>query len=269
MSMMVVAAVFAVVGCTSTKSVAGPPGECFLLQELAGGRLMTVNAAECAVARSPASTFKIPHALIALENGVVGADEVVKWDGTKRSNATWERDHTITSAIQWSVFPFFQRTASLIGRERMLAALRSLGYGDASFSGDLTEFWVNGELTVTPLQQLELMRRVFTDDVPMSRANVDVVKAAMVMPPGKITLAAGERDFSLQWPAGTIVRAKTGNTGVEGERVSWLLGHLDANGKQYVFVGRKRATGQLPGTAGAEVALRYLNEFAAREFARH
>ena len=44
----------------------------------------------------PASTFKIPNSVIALETGVVGDPDkdVFKWDGVVRSIEGWNRDHT-------------------------------------------------------------------------------------------------------------------------------------------------------------------------------
>ncbi len=77
------------------------------------------DPAECARATAPASTFKIPHALIALQTGVITPASAVEWDGTKYWSAAWQRSHTVESAIKWSVLPFFQRTARLIGRDRM------------------------------------------------------------------------------------------------------------------------------------------------------
>ena len=48
-------------------------------------------------AKLPASTFKIPNSLIALETGVVADPDkdVFKWDGVKRSIEAWNKDHTM------------------------------------------------------------------------------------------------------------------------------------------------------------------------------
>ncbi len=56
------------------------------------------SAEECATRLSPASTYKIPHALIGLETKVVGATTLEKWDGTKYPDqAKWNTDHTVLS----------------------------------------------------------------------------------------------------------------------------------------------------------------------------
>jgi beta-lactamase class D len=41
--------------------------ECVILQALDGGDPFVSDAAECAVKTAPASTFKVPHSLIALD----------------------------------------------------------------------------------------------------------------------------------------------------------------------------------------------------------
>ena len=45
----------------------------------------------------PASTFKIPNSIIALETGVVEDPDkdVFKWDGVTRSIEAWNKDHTL------------------------------------------------------------------------------------------------------------------------------------------------------------------------------
>lgn len=235
---------------------AQPRRECFLLQALDGSAPFVSDRTECAVPTAPASTFKIPHALIALETGVVANPHaVVKWDGSEQQFPSWKRDHSLDSAIKWSALWYFQRTAALIGRERMLAGLQKIGYAEDSFGGEVTAFWVNGDLVVSPEEQLRFLRRLVRYELPVRRKNIDAVKAAMLMPAGKITNASGTHDFAVKG----VVRAKSGNTRVGEERVSWLIGSVEAGKKQYVFVSRVRAEGSLPGRAGAELAVRMLN----------
>jgi beta-lactamase class D len=80
------------------------------------------------------------------------------------------------------------------------------------------------------------------------------------MPAGRITNAAGTHAFALDWPKDAVVYAKTGNTTVDGERVSWLIGWVTLGGVDTVFAGRIRARGTLGNTAGAEVARKGLND---------
>ena len=234
-------------------------GECVVFAPLNGAEIV-IGGDECSRRTLPASTFKIPHALVALQTRVVTGKTVIPWDGTKRDYAAWNRDQTLDSAIKTSAVWVFQQFAAAIGRARELEYLRAFHYGSATFERDVTSFWLNGDLQITPLEEVAFLRRMFSYDLPVDRAHIDTVKAALAMPRGKIVNAAGVHDFALRWPADTIARVKTGNGTVDGERVSWLVGGLETGGRQYVFASRARsATPTLATTAGADLALRMLN----------
>jgi beta-lactamase class D len=251
------------VRCASASPVVEvEPGECFMLMSVSGKLIAGAGGDECTRKAAPASTFKIPHALIALQTGVVDPKLPVQWAGSDQPFETWKRDHTLASSIQWSVYWYYQRTAAKIGEERMRAQLAALRYGSDTFERELTTFWTNGDLEVSPQEQVEFLARMFRGDLPVAREHVETVKQAMLMPPGKITNAAGTHDFVLP-AAVTAVRAKTGNTRIGDERISWLVGQVEAGEDQYVFAARKRARGALNTTAGAEVARRALTALLA------
>jgi beta-lactamase class D/2-keto-3-deoxy-L-rhamnonate aldolase RhmA len=237
-------------------------GECVVFAPL-GGPETVVGGEECSRRTLPASTFKVPHALIALQTRVVTDKSIVKWDGKKRDYAVWDRDQTLESAIKMSAVWVFQQFATSIGRDRELEHLRAFRYGSASFEHDVTSFWLNGDLRISPLEQVAFLRRMFSYDLPVDRIHIDTVKADLTMPRGKFENASGVHDFPLRWPAGTVVRVKSGNGTVNGERVSWLVGALEIGGTQYLFASRARsATRTLENTAGADLALRVLNAVA-------
>jgi beta-lactamase class D len=238
------------------------PGECVVFAPLNGPETV-FGGNECGRRTLPASTFKVPHALIALQTKVVTGETVIKWDGVKRDYPAWDRDQTLESAIRMSALWVFQQFAVSIGRDRELEHLRAFRYGSATFEHDVTSFWLNGDLLISPIEQVAFLRRMFSYELPVDRVHVDTVKAALTMPRGKVVNAAGVHDFALRWPADTIVRVKTGNGTVSGERVSWLVGELETAGRQYVFASRARsATAAMGTTAGADLALRVLNTIA-------
>lgn len=234
-------------------------GECFVFAQLGASRPFVSNPTECDRTTAPASTFKIPHALIALDAGVVTTETVFKWDGTPYDFESWRHDHTLDSAIKSSVLPFFQRTARLIGAERMRKGLASIGYAADSFDGEISTFWLNGDLVVSPLEQLAFLQRLFSGTLPISPGHVATVTNAIRMPTGQILNASGRQPFVLNWPATTVVRAKTGNGRANGEQVSWLVGALELKGITYVFAARARSSATLDRTAGTAVAERGLN----------
>ena len=246
----------------SLTALSAPPlqaGECVVVAPLHGAETV-FGGDECRQRTLPASTFKIPHALMALQTRVVTPGTVIEWDGTKRDYPAWNRDQTLESSIKMSAVWVFQQFAAAIGRDRELEHLRAFQYGSAAFEHGVTEFWLNGDLQISPLEQVAFLRRMFSYDLPVDRAHIDTVKADLKMPQGTLEHAAGVHEFEPRWPAGTIARVKTGNGTVNGERVSWLVGALESGGQQYVFASRARsATRTLGTTAGADLALRLLN----------
>jgi beta-lactamase class D/2-keto-3-deoxy-L-rhamnonate aldolase RhmA len=244
-------------------ATAAPPavkaGECVVVAPLNGSEVIA-GGDECTRRTLPASTFKVPHALVALQTHVVNGTTVIKWDGKKRDYEAWNRDQTLESALKMSAVWVFQQFASAIGRERELEYLRKFQYGSASFEHDVTDFWLNGDLQISPIEQVAFLRRMFSYELPVDRAHVDTVKADLTMPRGKFVNAAGVHEFALRWPVDTVVRVKSGNGTVNGEQVSWLVGALETGGKQYVFASRARgAAGTLGTTSGGDLALRVLN----------
>ncbi len=98
-------------------------GECVVIAPLAGPET-AFGGDDCSRRTLPASTFKIPHALIALQTRVVTARSVIRWDGVKRDYDAWNRDQTLESAIRMSAVWVFQQFATAIGRDRELEYLK-------------------------------------------------------------------------------------------------------------------------------------------------
>ncbi len=112
---------------------------CFLLFELGVGEVRRGPADACRTRITPASTFKVPHALAALDSGVIsGPDDKLAYDGSGQWPESARRDHTLASAMQNSVVWYFQRIAQRLGPDREQAYLKRLIYGNMDSSSGLT-----------------------------------------------------------------------------------------------------------------------------------
>ena len=68
----------------------------FFLYDYKKKEYIVSDKAEFTKPTSPASTFKIPNSLIALETEVIkDENEVIKWDGQKRWLEAWNTDHDL------------------------------------------------------------------------------------------------------------------------------------------------------------------------------
>jgi len=209
------------------------PG-CFLLHDLTSGKQREVGPESCAHALVPASTFKIPHALIALQTGVVSdPDAEVPWDGTKMWNPAWERPHSLATAIRDSVVWLFQRTAVAIGRERMHEFLTTMRYGNTAVTGELTTFWLDdGSLRITGDQQLDFLVRMFRRELHIDRAHVDTLER-MMLTDAALMRSRLPDDEPVPATQATI-HAKTGTD----QGVSWWVGRVKGPAGDFVFVSR-------------------------------
>jgi beta-lactamase class D len=244
---------------SAATSSAAPIASCFLLHDGQTNRTTRAPDEACATRVTPASTFKIPHALAALDSGVVkGADEVFRYDGSPRDFESWRRDHDLRSAMRDSVVWYFQRIAERLGRERELAYLKAFEYGNQDASGPLTSFWLGDSLKISPDEQLAFLRRFFDGRLKVGAAPAQAVRDMLKQPDGRVVNAAGEHALAPPWPSGTAVYAKTGRGADAGRRVAWLVGRVERSGRGWDFVSC--VLGDEKPLAAVELAARRLRE---------
>jgi beta-lactamase class D len=213
------------------------PESCFLLYDEQSSRTIRDPSTACATRATPASTFKIPHALAALDARVIsGPHEVIRYDGAPSTFERWRRDHDLASAMRDSVLWYFQRIAERVGIERERAYLKAFQYGNQDASGPLTSFWLGSSLQISPDEQLAFLRRFFDGQLPVSEAATRTVRQILVQPAGRIVNANGEHPLGKGWQAGTTVYAKTGRGADQGRAVVWLVGRVVRDDRAWTFV---------------------------------
>ena len=117
----------------------------------------------------PASTFKIPNSIIAIETGIIENDTtIIKWNGEKRRLKIWEKDLTFKEAFQVSCVPCYQEIAEKIGLERMKYYLNKFEYKEMIFDSlTLNKFWLEGNSKISQLGQIEFLRRFYFSKLPV------------------------------------------------------------------------------------------------------
>jgi beta-lactamase class D len=235
---------------------------CFLLTEIGVGEIRRRPAEACRTRVGPASTFKIPHALAALDAGVIaGADDKIAYDGAASSRESWRRDHTLASAMHHSVLWYFQRIAERLGDARERDYLRRFSYGNMDPSSGLTTFWLGQSLQITPEEQQRFLLELYAGTLPVAKSAIDVVKAIVIQPRGIVINASGEHPFNAPWPDDAVVSAKTGSANdTSGRGIRWLVGHIRRGRREFVFVSCVVGTRDNPANAAIELAARALRE---------
>ncbi|WP_263147431.1 penicillin-binding transpeptidase domain-containing protein [Pseudomonas sp. RIT-PI-AD] len=235
---------------------------CFLLFEPGVGERRRDPAEACRTPVSPASTFKIPHALAALDAGVIdGPDAIIAYDGSPQWAETWRRDHSLASAMRYSVVWYFQAIARRLGLERERDYLARFSYGNQDTGGDLTHFWLGRALQITPEGQLAFLADLYRDALPVSEASMASVRQILVQPRDKVVNALGEHPFAAPWPQDAKLSAKTGSaTDTSGRAVRWLVGQVQRGQRSFIFVSCVIGSPDLDASAAIELAARALRE---------
>ncbi|MFA6444439.1 MAG: class D beta-lactamase, partial [Sterolibacterium sp.] len=183
-------------------------GTIVVADERAGIRTTSVYDERRARTRySPASTFKIPHTLLALDAGAVRDEfQVFSWDGVIRGFAAHNQDQDLRSAMRNSALWVYERFAKEIGQDRARDYLQKLGYGNADSSGKHGDYWVAGNLAISAHEQIAFLKRLYRNELPFRLEHQRLVKDIMIVEAGR------------DW----ILRAKTGWEGRMGWWVGWV-----------------------------------------------
>jgi len=192
------------------------------LFDSADGSLICSELSSCNKATIPASTFKIANSMIALETGVVeDAETALPWDGKTYSVEGWNQNNTLRTAVRVSCLPCFQEIARKVGPERMQQWVTKLDYGNKDISGGVDQFWIRGGLRITPLQQIDFLRRFDAGKLPISQRTAETVRDIL-------TLDVGQNH---------VLRGKTGLDQPPDfpELAAWFVGWLELGERRVFF----------------------------------
>jgi beta-lactamase class D len=231
-------------------------GSCFLLYASGAGEVRRNPATTCGVRFSPQSTFKIPHALAALDAGVVAdADVTFKYDGRSVPFPAWRGDHSLATAMRDSVVWVFQDIAQRLGERREREYLDRFDYGNRDASGGLTTFWLGRSLAISAEEQVAFLRKLYEGRLNVAPTAANAVRRILIQPAGKVTNALGEHPFAAPWPAGTVVSAKTGSgPSADGLTVRWLVGRVERAPRAWIFASNVVGDSNLSPLAAIEQA---------------
>ena len=224
---------------------------CFMLSEGEAGPAFAYHAEECEQRKVPCSTFKIPNSIIGLDTGVLtDENHLFKWDGTKQFISDWERDHTLQSAVQYSVVWYFKKVAAAVGAERMREYLKNFDYGNQDMSAGLTQFWLGspahgGSLKISAKEQIDFLKKLYFERLPVKKRSMQIAKRIIVLK---------------QTPYGTL-SGKTGSSYKDGKWVlGWFVGYLVHDKKPYFFAANIEAEDGASGPRAREIVEEILKD---------
>jgi len=175
----------------------------------------------CNTGHLPASTFKIPNSIIAIETGVMNDDStMIPWDGKKRRLDVWEQDLTFRDAFHYSCVPCYQEIAIKIGVHRMREFLEKFKYGKMDVdSSTIDRFWLEGNSEISQYQQIDFLDRFYRSELPISRRSDSIMKRMMVIEENDTFKLSGKTGWSIR----------------NGNNNGWFVGYLEKENKVLFF----------------------------------
>jgi beta-lactamase class D len=192
-------------------SDAGVSGTIAVIDEREGQHLIH-NRERAEIRYIPASTFKIPHTLFALDADIVEDEfQVFRWDGIERQFASWNRDHDLRSAMRASTVWLYQYFARELGEEREGEYLRQIDYGNRDITGGIDRFWLDGGLRISAIEQIDFLKKLYRNTLPFEVEHQRLVKDLIIIEAGR------------DW----ILRAKTGWGFDFDPQIGWFVGWIE------------------------------------------
>ena len=191
-----------------------------VLSSLDGKIIYTHNDERAQTRFVPASTFKIPNTLIALEESAISDEhEIIVWDGTDKGLAIWNQDQTLETAFQSSCVWFYQELAKRVGKDKYTMFLHKMKYGNEQIGPEITTFWLEGDLKISANGQIAFLRQFYAKEFPFKSSSYALLKKLMVVektPTYKIIAKSG-------WAQGII------------PQVGWFVGYVESAGTVWFF----------------------------------
>jgi bla regulator protein BlaR1 len=229
---------------------------CFVLFDQNKNEYSIYNEPKSQKQVSPCSTFKIVNALIGLETkALIDENTTFKWDGTVYQNTVWNKDQTLASAIENSTFWYFQQNASKVGSDRMQNYLNKVNYGNKDISGGITQFWEQSSLKISPKEQVEMLKRIYTYQIPISKKNIDIVKKILVLAKKDGVVLSGKTGSGLK-DSGKFIPQGTD----DGYIIGWFMGYVEKDNNVYYFATNIEGKKDAYGGKAKEITLKILKD---------
>lgn len=210
---------------------------CTVVADVADGRIL-LEQGDCRTRVTPASTFKIPLAVIGFDSGFLTGVHAPLLK-TRAGDPDWGGDawRQPTDPVRWlkySVVWYSQRIAHALGEPTLHRYAQDFGFGNADFSGDpgqdngLDRAWIMSSLKVSPVEQVVFLRKLVNRQLAASATAMD------------LTVKIVE---TFQAPDGTVVQGKTGSAFPrradrsfdEARAYGWFVGWTVGGGRRLVF----------------------------------
>jgi beta-lactamase class D len=216
-------------------------------------RQLVINASRANTQLTPFSTFKVPNSVIALETGnIKDSKQTLTYNKGKYTSEPWwpavwkAETFNLTSAFKYSMVPIYRELATKIGVTKMQHYLQLFNYGNQDISSGLDDFWLNGSIKISAIEQVTFLRKFYNNDFSLSEHTLDTMKEVMLVKEAK--------NYKLY--------AKTGTGRVDDKSMlAWYVGFVENDkGRHFFALNLNRATYREVKAIRKNIALNHLKK---------
>ncbi len=204
----------------------------FVFYDFNQDKYFTSNDSLCNVRYPAYSTFKIASSLIALDLGIAkDGSYSIKYDSIKYPLPDWMKndnffkhwfdDHTIKTALKYSVNWFYTELGEQIGTDNIVDYMKRLNYGNQAVSTGEKQAWYIGKLKISPNEQVDFIKNILNKNCTgISKDAQRIIKQI----------------FPCEVEDGYTLYGKTGTGDISEDRmVGWYIGYLETNDNTYAY----------------------------------
>lgn len=213
------------------------------------------NASLCEQEVSPYSTFKIVSVLAGLNNGVIENEySTMNYSGEKYPLDEWNENVSLDKAFQTSCIWYFRQIIDEVGQDEIQYELTQLEYGNCDISEwdggnvnpmpDLNGFWLGSSLKISPLEQVQVLAKIFEGESLYSAEDVALLKEIMLV--------------------SEDTKRIYGKTGSSPDGEAWFVGFAEENGERIyfaIYLNDNTQANNVSGSTAKEIALDVLESF--------
>lgn len=211
------------------------------------------NEAMSNIRVSPYSTFKVMATLIGLKNEVIKDDQSkMNYNGNDYPIDAWNENLSLTQAFRSSCVWYFRKVIDSVGQKHVDEELKKISYGNYDISEwygsntnpmpDLNGFWINSSLKISPVEQVNILAKIFEGKSVYSELHTDILKNIML----------------IEDKGSNKIYGKTG-TGPDGK--AWFIGFKEQEDNRYyfsVYLDDKDSQEEINGQKAKEIALEFI-----------
>lgn len=224
---------------------------CTLVSDVQTGAIV-FERGDCTTPVTPASTFKVPLAVMGFDAGFIKSpkEPVLEFfKGDPDWGANWQEN---TNPTQWminSTLWYSQRIARFLGPEVLTRYARTFGYGNADFSGDegenngLDRAWVSSSLLISPRDQARFLLDLLKNQLPVS-AQAQANARALVQPGGTVN------GWAVYGKTGSAYPRRADQSFDYARGWGWYVGWAQKGQETYVVVRLNQETQRRSGSIG-------------------